>query len=40
LCINGSTIVVELAKIKDSSDDSLELVKEKTYGDNKLLIMK
>lgn len=36
---DGSIIVVELAKSDDFSDDSLQLIKEKIYGDSKLLIL-
>ncbi|WP_341755806.1 16S rRNA (guanine(966)-N(2))-methyltransferase RsmD [Candidatus Tisiphia endosymbiont of Ptychoptera albimana] len=37
---DGSIIVVELAKNEDFSNDSLQLIKEKIYGDSKLLILK
>lgn len=35
---NGAILVLELAKIDDFFDNSLELIKEKIYGDSKLII--
>ncbi len=37
---DGAILILELAKIDDFSDDSLELIKKKIYGDSKLLILR
>lgn len=36
----GTIIVIEFAKNEDFTDDCLELIKEKIYGDSKLLILR
>ncbi|MCC8397919.1 MAG: 16S rRNA (guanine(966)-N(2))-methyltransferase RsmD [Rickettsia endosymbiont of Labidopullus appendiculatus] len=36
----GTVIVVELAKNDNFADDCLEIIKEKIYGDSKLLILR
>ena len=37
---DGAILVVELGKTEDFSDCSLELIKEKVYGDSKILILR
>lgn len=37
---DGTILVVELGRTEDFSDQSLELIKEKVYGDSKLLVLR